>query len=551
MKPLNLDNSPCSPVSSNCVIWAGPNIPCINLCKGDTISDVTFKLAAELCTILDYLNVQNYDLTCFNLAACGPNNYQELLQFLIDRICAVENVPASVATTTSASVSTRSPEVSSYLMTASPCFGGGTVTLVDYVQQAATQICNIFVEINIINSGISSLNTRVATLEVTPVPSFIIPSFILQCEIGTIIPTLAAGSTQDIDVVLSRFINEEWCPYKATFGSVTDLASSILAQCILGTDDALAVQYTSPGTQMQVAYPAYVASPTTLANAVNNLWIALCDLRNAGKALVTVTAGNNVTVTPTVSLVGSDELTDYTIDALSSVVTAGDNITVTPTGPVAGVTTYTIAGKEAIVVGADDIVVTPVTVGNDTTYTISRPKEVSYNEAIGSINVDDDPVPNTAVFHFPLGYNSLTYTNTTGVTKDYIVNVSFDTEIPTITATPVSIFNLIAGGIITTALGIDTIEWESSAASTQHGVSLFDGPTITDIVDITTTEKVQTVPGVLDVEARFKIFSAAKNVSCFKRLTLNNNESVSLKFKTLIAGYEAYVVQAQIYVQEI
>lgn len=522
MKPLNLDNSPCSPVSSNCVIWAGPNIPCINLCKGDTISDVTFKLATELCTILDYLNVQNYDLTCFNLAACGPNNYQELLQFLIDRICAIENVPASVATSVTTSVNTRSADVSNYLMTASPCFGGGTITLVDYVQQAATQICNIFVQINIINSGIDSLNTRVATLETAPVPSFVLPSFILQCEIGTIIPTLPAGSTQDIDIVLSRFINEEWCPYKASFGSVTDLASSILSQCILGTDDALAIQYTSPGTQMQVAYPDYVASPTTLANAINNLWIALCDVRNAGKALVDVVAGDNITVTPVTTLVGSDELT-----------------------------TYTIAGKEAIVVGADDIIVTPVTVGNDTTYTISRPKEVSYNEAIGSVNVDDDPVPDTEVFHFPIGYNSLTYTNTTGVAKDYIVNVSFDTEIPTIMATPISISNLIAGGIITTSLGIDTIEWESSAASTQHGVSLFDGATITDVVDFTTTEKVQTVPGGLDVEARFKMFSAAKNVSCFKRLTLNNNESVSLKFKTLIAGYEAYVVQAQIYVQEI
>ena len=520
MKPLNLDNSPCSPVSSNCVIWAGPNIPCINLCKGDTISDVTFKLATELCTILDYLNVQNYDLTCFNLAACGPNNYQELLQFLIDRICAIENVPATV-TTTSTSTNTKSADVSNYLMTAAPCFGGGTVTLVDYVQQAATQICNIFVQINIINSGISSLNTRVTALETAPTPSFIIPSFILQCEIGTIIPTLPAGSTQDIDVVISRFINEEWCPYKAAFGTYTDLASSILSQCILGTDDAVALQYSSPGTQMQVAYPSYVASPTTLADAVNNLWIALCDVRNAGKELTDVIAGDNITVTPVTTVVGDNELT-----------------------------TYTIAGKEAIVVGADDIVVTPVTVGNDTTYTISRPKEVFYGEAIGSVNVDDDPVPNTDVFHFPLGYNSLTYTNTTGVAKDYIVHVSFDSEIPSI-LNPTSITNLIAGGIISTSAGIDTIEWESSAASTQLGVSLFDGPNVTDLVDFSTAEKVQTTPGTLDVEARFTKLSAAKNVACFKRLTLNNNESVSLKFKTLLAGNEAYLIQAQIYVQEI
>ena len=40
MKPLNLDNSPCSPISSNCIVWQGPDIPCIHLCTGDTISDV-------------------------------------------------------------------------------------------------------------------------------------------------------------------------------------------------------------------------------------------------------------------------------------------------------------------------------------------------------------------------------------------------------------------------------------------------------------------------------------------------------------------------------
>ena len=67
MKPLNLDNSPCSPISSNCVIWQGPDIPCIKLCTGDTVSDVIHKLAIELCNIMDLLDVNGYDLSCFDL----------------------------------------------------------------------------------------------------------------------------------------------------------------------------------------------------------------------------------------------------------------------------------------------------------------------------------------------------------------------------------------------------------------------------------------------------------------------------------------------------
>ena len=99
MKPLNYDNSPCSPISSNCVIWQGPDIPCIKLCAGDTISDVIFKLATELCAVLDTLNVTNYDLSCFNLTACGPNDFQALIQFLIEQICALQNEVTIVSET--------------------------------------------------------------------------------------------------------------------------------------------------------------------------------------------------------------------------------------------------------------------------------------------------------------------------------------------------------------------------------------------------------------------------------------------------------------------
>jgi hypothetical protein len=551
MKPLNLDNSPCSPVSSNCVIWAGPNIPCIALCAGDTISDVTFKLATELCKILDYLNVDNYDLSCFNLASCQPNDFQELLQFLINRICALENIePGSVVTTT-VGVSTRFTGVTDYLLTAAPCFGGGTVALVDYIDQIANRICSIITDIAIINSGINSLDIRVTTLENAPVPSFVIPSFILQCNIGTIIPVLAAGSTQDIDVVVSRFINEEWCPYKAVLDTSTNISNAITSQCILGTDDSEALKYSSPGTQMQVAYPAYVSAPTTLAQAINNLWIALCDVRNAGNELVTVTAGNNVTVTTTTTVVGADEVIDYTIDALDTVVTAGDNITITSVTSPTNVTTYTVNGKESIVVGADDIVVTPVTVGNDTTYTISRPKQSFFDQVVGWADVNLDAVPER--YHFPLGYSGLTYTNTTGVTKTFTVHVNFDTNLVVglPTNNNINLINWLDAAIVKTVLAVDTVQYESFAGRLDISGSLFDGAFPADIVNTITAETVVTTPSGDAVEFRFLNGELGRNVSFFTLITLNNNESVSLKFKAKDALTPALLARAQILVQEL
>jgi hypothetical protein len=369
MKPLNLDNSPCTPTASNCVIWSGPNIPCIKLCTGDTISDVVFKLATELCTLLDQTNVSTYDLACFDLAACPPSTFDQLIQLLIDKICALENITPTTTTTTTTSTTSagKSTVVSDYLLTAAPCLGGGTVGLIDYVNIIATRICDIVTEITVINAAINSLDIRVTALESIPAPVFVLPTFTLQCAIST----LPALSVQAIDTVLEAFINDEWCPYKTTFGTYSDLSTAVSSQCVSALDDALAVQYSSPGTTMLGEYPAYIGTPTTVADAINNIWIALCDVRNAGKADTTVSAGDNVTVTSTTTVVGANQTTDYVVNGLDTIVAAGDNITVTPAGPVAGVTTYTINGKEAIVAAGTGITVTPVTVGNDTTYTVT------------------------------------------------------------------------------------------------------------------------------------------------------------------------------------
>jgi hypothetical protein len=89
MKPLNLDTKPCSPISSNCIVWQGPDIPCIKLCNGDTISDVVAALATELCNLLDSLDPGSYDLTCLTTGRV-PANTQELIQLLINKICSIQ-----------------------------------------------------------------------------------------------------------------------------------------------------------------------------------------------------------------------------------------------------------------------------------------------------------------------------------------------------------------------------------------------------------------------------------------------------------------------------
>jgi hypothetical protein len=80
----------CMKTSSNCVIWEGPDIPCLKLCNGDTITEVLYKLATKFCDTLVMLDPTQYDISCFNSVSCPPTDFSELFQLVIDQICAIQ-----------------------------------------------------------------------------------------------------------------------------------------------------------------------------------------------------------------------------------------------------------------------------------------------------------------------------------------------------------------------------------------------------------------------------------------------------------------------------
>ena len=308
MKPLNYDNSPCSPISSNCVIWQGPDIPCIKLCAGDTISDVIFKLATELCTVLDTLNVTNYDLSCFNLTACGPNDFQALIQFLIEQICALQSevtIVSDPATSPITNNTTKSAS-SDTLVTVAPCFvvGGVTVmTVAEYAIAIGNKVCSLVTQIATINANINSLDIRVTALEAAPAPTFTIPSFTLGCSIDT----LSSGTTQFINTVLESFINDVWCNYYYNVtGTSSDLSAAVNQICISDSDLQLTTGTAFSTNTDWIQSGSY----STVADAINNLWIALCDVYTYSQTFaVTVADTATVNLTNTANVITAD-LTD-------------------------------------------------------------------------------------------------------------------------------------------------------------------------------------------------------------------------------------------------
>jgi hypothetical protein len=304
------------------VIWQGPDIPCIKLCSGDTISDVVFKLATELCAIMDQLNVSNYDLSCFNLTACPPEDFQALIQFLITKICELNGISPDDPK------SSGCPDcvvlVATCLRDTDPTLPS-TIQLIDYVQLIATKLCAIISEIDSINEQISVINFTLVDLQfqIDNLPVYVLPTIDMDC--------ILSGS-QPLDAAVDALINNAlgYCALLNSTGTPTEINTAVLTQCIADIDQPLAAL---PAVNTFSAYysgswvnASSLGSAPTLANAVNNIWIAICDMYNYVSNIprTVVAAGTGTTVTSsTVS-----NTTTYTVSVAASVPTVQDTNTI-------------------------------------------------------------------------------------------------------------------------------------------------------------------------------------------------------------------------------
>jgi hypothetical protein len=290
MKPLNLDNRPCSPISSNCVIWQGPDIPCIKLCTGDTVSDVIFKLATELCTIMDQLKVSNYDLSCLNLTACPPEDFQALIQLLIEKICELNGITPDEG---------KSAGCPDCVVSVAPCLvqnGQTTMQLVDYVQMIANRLCSIISEIDSINDQISTINSTLVDLQyqIDNLPTYTLPKIAMDCILS---------GDQPLDAVVAALVNNDTLGYCALInatGTPVEINTAVLSQCISDGDQPLSAL---PAVNTFSAYysgswvnAVALGTDPSVSNAIKNIWVAVCDMYNYLSNIEGITVQDTTTV---------------------------------------------------------------------------------------------------------------------------------------------------------------------------------------------------------------------------------------------------------------
>ena len=262
----------CDNISSNCVIWQGPDIACIDLCAGDTISEVTAKIAQKVCDIITdgvaaNPDLTGLDLTCLNIKGVTPTELVPVLQAMVNQICANTG-------------GTRGNEGSSLPnMTLPACMqyndpSGNPVTelpLDQFATLIANQVCTNLASINTINSTLTSLTTRVDVLEACVLPC---SGAVVEAQI---VPTCVSnvGVLTDVSVVVLA-LESAFCALQNAVGLPSTIGSAISQTFISGSTTQL-----SNSSSSYSGVTGWNNNPSTLAQSVQNAWVVIDDMYNA------------------------------------------------------------------------------------------------------------------------------------------------------------------------------------------------------------------------------------------------------------------------------
>ena len=273
MIPTNSNNpNNCDPISSNCVVWQGPDLPCVEICTGDTISDVIAALCTQL-TLLETLvgsgntqfNIANINQS--ELTGNTATNLEELIQLMID------NIILNQGGSPSGSGDPKDfdcDDVMACAVTGQPaCFEELTgfsngESLSRWISSASQELCDLQTSGSTTQALTTTLQSKVSALESAPTgePNPMLYSSGVVAK-GQLTPI--ATITQALDSQFVTLRNTTGTPSNITTGVNNEPAD--LGQPVSTTG------YSKP----------LKTSPATAGDALYNVWLAIEDLRAATK----------------------------------------------------------------------------------------------------------------------------------------------------------------------------------------------------------------------------------------------------------------------------
>lgn len=94
----DLNKKGCSSIiSASCVLWHGPDLDCIETCKGDSMVDVIDKISTEVCALKETLTFTSLQLDCLDDSCTGcslcsdeDKILKNILECIIKKYCALK-----------------------------------------------------------------------------------------------------------------------------------------------------------------------------------------------------------------------------------------------------------------------------------------------------------------------------------------------------------------------------------------------------------------------------------------------------------------------------
>tara|TARA_R100001440_G_scaffold46776_1_gene66527 strand:- start:11844 stop:15521 length:3678 start_codon:yes stop_codon:yes gene_type:complete len=287
MIPYNSNKSGgCNNVSSNCVVWQGPDLPCIDLCHGDTISDVMAKFCEELVKLKQAPGVNHGTMEMARINQSGlengsgqqaqpATNQTELTNLIIENV--VQARQANQSDFGSGDVLTTPVTLPTSMQYTDPNTASvvRALPLQQYAELVGNRITETVSEVTTLQGQVGNHEGRIVQLENAEKKRKINPTekqIVTTC-VGN------PGRLTNLSTALSE-VERAFCGLQSSTGPQSDLAASIGYQ---GASMGSAKKLHGTGTLSTVT--GFVNSPSTLAQSFTNAWIVINDMRQALETL--------------------------------------------------------------------------------------------------------------------------------------------------------------------------------------------------------------------------------------------------------------------------
>ena len=249
-------NINCIETVTSCSIWDGPELRCLDICKGDSLNDTIYAIARKICAAVSADDFSTLSLQCLvdKLNATIPTERSliNILQLLIDNECKLADMISDLEEL----ITDPNAELDldmKCLEVLDPFGNPIPVTQASLNQVLINAICDIKDDITSLNATVIDLQQQIDDIDTTPYT---------EPEFATCLTT---GIKPLSGVVQEGF--QEICDFNDLVGTTSSIQTAISAQC------------SGLSTELQ-STPGWTINPTSAAQSLNNLWIAFCNMRD-------------------------------------------------------------------------------------------------------------------------------------------------------------------------------------------------------------------------------------------------------------------------------